>query len=90
MMQLLSRKELAFVDELASLLEMYNAIIVSRGECEVGIIVRQEGNYDSRCNSICVHGSLAAIDLRDLISANKDELRSAQKEYEVGCRKPSV
>lgn len=90
MMQLLSRKELAFLDELASLLESYNAIIVSRDECEVGIIVDREAGYDPHRNSIRVRGALSAVNLRDLLSANKDELRSVQKEYEVNCLRTGV
>lgn len=90
MMQLLSRKELAFLDELASLLEMYNAIIVSRDESEVDIIVRQEGDYDPRRNSIRVHGSLSTIELKDLLAANKYELSAVQKEYKLGGFNPGV
>lgn len=90
MMQLFSRKELAFLDDLASLLEMYQAVIVSRDECEVGIIIQREENYNSQRNSIRVQGGLSAINLRVLISENKYELRYAQKEYEVGCPIPSV
>ena len=90
MMQLLSRKELAFLEEFASLLEKYNTFIVSRDECEVGIIVQRKGDYDAHRNSIRVHGSLSAVNLRDLILANKYELCSVQEEYEVGCPKPGI
>lgn len=90
MMQLLSRKELAFLDELASLLELYDAIIVSRDESGIDIIVRQEGDYDTHRNSIRIHGSLSAIDLKDLLTANKHELSAVQKEYKLGGFTPNA